>query len=378
MAKKVKNAKFRRKSGFAGAPTDKGWHYFYEYVRLYVDRKDIMAKVKGYIKTTYKAKERKLLLGATDTVYGTSYALAAALAFNEAGFAMPKGWNYDTLLELKIGEIKRRAIKRFAEKEDAEEDKPKVKKTPAAAQRAIADELIGEVEAQVDLFFTNDLKTKFSMFEFLAKHNVSAPTATMIRNSYLRLQAELDELVNLPIKAKQNAMQKQLAEGYAEYNASDKRKLAKFVTTLVDECEALAMTKKAQRKPRKVKAKSADKIVSKIVYMKDSPEFKIASVDPTSLVGAKRVYLFNTKYRVLTELVASKEAGLTIRGTSLYDYDDKLSRATKLRKPLEFLPMVLSRTPIQLDKEWKKLTTKSTKFSGRISSDVIIMKVSNK
>lgn len=378
MSKKVKHAKFRRKSGFAGVPSDKGWHYFYEYVRLYVDRKDIVAKVKGYIKSTYKGKERKLLLSATDTIYGTSYALAAALAFNEAGFTMPKGWNYDTLLELKIGEIKRRATKRLSEKEDAEEVKPKIKKTPAETQRAIADELIGEVEAQVDFFFTNGLKTKFSMFEFLKKNNVSAPVATIIKNNYLRLQAELDELVNLPIKAKQNAMQKQLAEGYAEYNASDKRKLAKFVTTLVNECEALAMTKKAQRKPRKVKAKSADKIVSKVVYMKDSPEFKIASVDPTALVGAKRVYLFNTKYRVLTELISRGETGMTIRGTSLYDYDENLSRATKLRKPLEFLPLVLNRTPIQLGKEWKKLTTKATKFSGRISSDVIILKVSNK
>jgi len=378
MAKKVKHAKFRRKSGFAGAPTDKGWFYFYEYVRLYVERKDIADKVKGHIKSTYEGQERKILLGATDTVYGTSYALAAALAFNEAGFTMPKGWCYETLLQLKIEEIKRRATKRLSEKDEIEEAKPKVKKSPAESQRTIADELIGEVETQIDLFFANGLKSKFSMFEFLKKHNVSAPIATMIRDRYLKMQAELNELVNLPIKAKQNSMQKQLSEGYAEYTAADKRKLAKFVTTLVDECEASAMTKKAQRKPRKVKAKSADKIVSKIVYMKDSPEFKIASVDPTALVGSKRVYLFNTKYRVLVELVSTSETGLTIRGTSLYDYDEKLSRATKLRKPLEFLPMVLNRTPIQIGKEWKKLTTKSTKFSGRISNDVIILRVCSK
>jgi len=159
---------------------------------------------------------------------------------------------------------------------------------------------------------------------------------------------------------------------------SKQKRFKKFVDELVSDAERYMETKKAVRKVSKPKVKTASKQAEKVTYLKESSEYKVASIDPALIVKANRVYLFNTKERYMTELVAADFNGLSISGTTVLNYDEEKSRSTRLRKPEDFLPLVLNRTPIQLGKEWKNLTTKPAKFTGRINKHMIIMKVSDK
>ena len=63
-----------------------------------------------------------------------------------------------------------------------------------------------------------------------------------------------------------------------------------------------------------------------------------------------------------------------MKGITLLHYEADKSRSTRLRKPNEFLKICLKKTAKQLDKEWKKLTTKDSVPNGRINEHTILLK----
>ena len=67
--------------------------------------------------------------------------------------------------------------------------------------------------------------------------------------------------------------------------------------------------------------------------------------------------------------------GFEITGSTIKNYDTKLSKITKLRKPEEILPLILNKTEKQILKVWKGLTTKIYEPTGRINKDCILMRV---
>ena len=102
------------------------------------------------------------------------------------------------------------------------------------------------------------------------------------------------------------------------------------------------------------------------------------SIPPVKIIGSIRLFTFNTKYKVLTEYVTENPKGFEVKGTTLQNFDKVNSRSTKLRKPDMFLPIALTKTIKQIDKEWDKLTTKTTVPNGRINSDTILLRVMDK
>ena len=113
-------------------------------------------------------------------------------------------------------------------------------------------------------------------------------------------------------------------------------------------------------------------------YCKDSPEFKLASMPPIQMIGAMRLYVFNVKYKVLTEYVCAAATGFEVRGTTITNFDKDLSRATSLRKPDIFLPIVQKKTPKQIGVEWNSLTTKIRIPNGRLNGDSVLLRVFDK
>ena len=90
-----------------------------------------------------------------------------------------------------------------------------------------------------------------------------------------------------------------------------------------------------------------------------------------------RLFVFNVKTRTLSEYVSSGPNGLEIKGTTLQNFDEALSRSKKLRKPEEILPITLSKTARQIKNVWEKLTTKDASVNGRLNEDTILLRVLN-
>ena len=169
----------------------------------------------------------------------------------------------------------------------------------------------------------------------------------------------------------------QAVEAYKHLSKIQLKERVKLLNKALDDVKRYQANSKTVRKVRTKKPVAATKQVAKIKFLKESPEFKLVSINPASIVGAMRLFVFNVKTRTLSEYVSSGPNGFAIKGTTLQGWDENGSRSKKLRKPEDLLPLVLSKTPRQIDNAWKKLTTKDTSPNGRLNEDTILMRISN-
>jgi hypothetical protein len=85
--------------------------------------------------------------------------------------------------------------------------------------------------------------------------------------------------------------------------------------------------------------------------------------------------VYNVKYKVLVNYVASGPAGLNIKGTTLTGFDDKASIRKTLRKPEVSINDALTCSKIQLKKFMDTIKTKAAAANGRINTDVVLLRV---
>ena len=128
-------------------------------------------------------------------------------------------------------------------------------------------------------------------------------------------------------------------------------------------------------KPRKKKAVSSDKLVAKLKYAKDFKELKLTSIRPTEIVGAEVLWVYNTKTRKLGKYVAEFGAQLSVKGSTIQNYDEGQSLAKTLRKPEQKLPELLKAGKVPLRKFLEEIKATAIKLNGRINADTILLRV---
>ena len=195
----------------------------------------------------------------------------------------------------------------------------------------------------------------------------------------------LKELGARPIDAKSVAdyytpLLNELQEYAVDYKYLGKKKLAnyvKFVSAIIDDAVKYGSNKRATvvRKPRKKKAVDASKLASKVKYLKEDSDLKIASVQPQNIVGASLVWLYNTKYKKISKLIVNKDEKFTLKGTTIQNVDLNASSGKTVRKPAEFLTVFNSATKLSKNKLYRELKTKESAINGRINEHVLILGV---
>ena len=161
-------------------------------------------------------------------------------------------------------------------------------------------------------------------------------------------------------------------EGYPHLTVKAKNARVKLLQTLIKELDVITATKKGVRKK---KAPTKAQQAKKFVCLSASPEFGVKSLPVKDIIGAQRVFLFNEKYRTLTELVAKDDTGFGGKGMEITNVDESKSRATKLRKPLDVLPKVCNNALRTIHKMWDGLTTKDVKANPRLNRNTVILRV---
>lgn len=172
-----------------------------------------------------------------------------------------------------------------------------------------------------------------------------------------------------------NGEDEYISEGYS-YLAKDQ--LTSRVTALasmISDLSKFKNTAKAARAPREKKAKSATKQIERIQYLKLDNTFKIASINPVRIIGACRLFTFNVKTRMLFDFGTASTTGFSVKGTTLQNADETMCRYIRLRKPEEFLQIILNGSSSQIEKAWAKLTTKEGKPKCRINKDMVLLRV---
>lgn len=368
--KKVKKVFSRRaRTGIEEAPTDSFFH-FNSYIRTEVDKKEVASKIKEYLKQTLPKKDYQIAMKAPEWHFTSLAFIAAALSWKEKGFELPEAKWEETIDRNVKNIVEAGRIK--SEEKDEESSIQIVKKSPAEIIKERTSDFIGEIETIIDKWGGQGSKaiSDWSLYDKLRIINAPYNMAKSIVDYYTPIMEEADELVNKKTP--------DLVEAYSHMPVRRRKEYLKLLSDIVGDAEQYLQKKKAQRKVRKPRVKSADKQVTQVKYLKESSEHKLVSIDPSQIVGARRVYMFNTKQRMLIELVCRLPNGFEVKGTTIQGIDEEVSRQVRLRKPEEFLPVIQKKTPIQINKEWGSLTTKSGKTTGRINKDMIIIRALDK
>lgn len=199
-----------------------------------------------------------------------------------------------------------------------------------------------------------------SFYDFLKTHNVSKQNAEIIMAYYKPISEDL------------NSNDPQLKEAYGKKLSSTR----KFYDNIISDVERFIGNKKiaaAPRKPRAKKVVPTSKLVANVKYQKEDISLKVQSSLPENLIGAKQVWLFNTKYRKLA--VVNSESGLSVKGTTLVGFDETTSKSKTLRKPEEQLSQVLSLAKVPLKKFFADIKSAESNFNGRLNENTIIIRV---
>lgn len=258
--------------------------------------------------------------------------------------------------------------------------KPSIKELMFEASCRMTD----EIEEFVDSFNAEDsteLKN-FDPVKMLRTVSAKAGHARIIRKFYEGELAEFTELNTKVSKKDMDDMREQLEEGYAHLSTKGKKNLLELYRKIVDACDITILESKSQRKPRKIKAKSADDLVKKLQIKASDSSYGIASVPATSLVGCNIAMVFNTKTRKLGLYYASivdpkglqrEGSGLTVKGTTIQGFDPEKSIQKTVRKPAELLPQIKKTTRAKTVKLFDTLKTTETKLNGRMNKDIVLL-----
>ena len=258
--------------------------------------------------------------------------------------------------------------------EETNDSKEKVVVSIQERMREISSFMIEDIESSVDTF--HDDMIKFNLKEFdpigvLRRKDAKANHARIIKTWYLSDGADYEYLVH-PDKNKDND-QDQLDEAYGHLTKTDKQKANDLYKKIINACDIIINEQKVTRKPRAVKAKRADDVIKKLKFQLSDVSYEITSVPPVDIVGSVLTVIFNTKTRKIGLYVAEDSSGLSVKGTTIYGYDEEISVQKTLRKPKNQLKL-FNVAKTKLVKEFESLKTADTKLNGRTNEHCIILR----
>ena len=228
-----------------------------------------------------------------------------------------------------------------------------------------ASDIIGDIECAIDNI-ANDTDSDFNIEEFFRSKNIKPVIAKQIVDYYKPLYGEIYDTIK--------GNDPELKYAYRNWKPKKLKKLMEFVSSIMAMSDVYTVKVTKTRKPRKKKEKPASVLVSKLQFKTEDKTYKIKSINPTSIIGAQQLWIFNTKYRILTVLEARGPVGLTVKGTTVTSFDEKTSTSKMVRKPDTVLPNVLDGGKIVLRKLMSTIKCKPKKVTGRINNDVIVLR----
>ena len=232
----------------------------------------------------------------------------------------------------------------------------------------------------------------FDFKKHFVDKGVTQAHARKLKTFYVDALVDFDELERYPTAGQLKKMSEldqdlwaQLKEGYSHIKKADIKNYRIAIGELITALDFVIDSAKATRKPRKPKVYSADKLVAKLKYLKVDDKYKLASIDPSQIIGANELWVFNVKTRKLGKYIASnidpkgmqrEGSGLSVKGTTIQGYDESLSLQKTLRKPPEQLKEFKDAGKVKLRKFLDEIATTDTKLNGRINPETVLLKVS--
>jgi hypothetical protein len=312
---------------------------------------DAREYIKEYLKENNRIAQSKLVSKVTDTRIITTVGWIARLS--SRGSVLPQD-TYD-FFERKLNEMLVHTQK-IPEKVEQPTETVSVRDR----MRERASEIIGDIECIIDS------GENFSAYEWLKKNSIPASYASMIISHYTPWFNELNEAVNNP--------DAQLKEAYSKFTKAKLKQRWDFINSIITDCAKYSDVSKKIKKVQKPRSVSNEKLLKNLKYQKEDKNYKIASVNPEKIIGARELWTFNTKYKFITIFRAIDRGGFSVKGTTITNFDEKTSICKSTgRKTEELIASLCSSNKTTCEKLVQPL--KDAYFSARINENTILLKI---
>ena len=369
---KKKTVRASRRVGVNAAPIEKGCESVQYYFQNEVSRKDATDQMKTFIKNQFDKKTAKFILCNPEYKFLPSYYSAATAFWYNSGLEETERslyWKDATIKRLADLVEPGKAL--HYEKLQAKHDSDSVVSLSPQQrlQRKIANTIMQDLLDLEDKWIEGE-KASIDVYGLFRKYGLSGSATLPVRQVVEGWLLDYEDAYHKRCE--------QAVEGYSHLKRPELNRRIKECQAMLDDCDRIKSAAKAQRKIKVAKTPSIDKQVSKIKYRKEDKDFKIVSIQPAQIIGKSKLYVFNTKYRRITEYVTFDPKGFIVSGTTIKNFDKGASRTLTLRKPLDILPTVGKCTPRQLTKLLDEIKTKPAVPNGRLNEDTVLLRAENK
>jgi len=254
---------------------------------------------------------------------------------------------------------------------------PVVKEETAVIKPNIQDHLrerARECAAEIDSMFDDfviagaKLTADTKPIAMIRGMNISPQMVNIVADVWRRRLEEYEQVV-----AGKDA---QLVEGYSNFSKIQMRNVVKFAEQVIADCCSYVQIKKVERKPRKVKAVPPEKRAAKFKLQAEFAELSLKSLPAAQLVDKSEAWIYDTKKRKLIHLVADTHVGnFTVKNNNIIGFSATDSVQKTLRKPADQLKALMAASVPVARKLFKDIKATETKFNGRGSENLILLKI---
>lgn len=262
-----------------------------------------------------------------------------------------------------------------------EETEPVNVVKPPTIQERIMEQACDAAE-KIDNWLEDGAKGTFNFKSHFAATGVTQAHARKMIALYQPQLDEYKEVLHMPTPAKlskldefQQDQWEQVREAYSHMSKKQLQHMIGALQSIINALNFVIESSKANRKPRKSKPKSATKLVERIKYCKQDDKLQLNSISPELIIGAKELWVYNNQYRKFGKYVAADETGLSVKGTSIINYDESKSLCKTLRKPAEQLKEFKTAGKVKLRTFFEDIKTTDVKLNGRSNDKTIFLKV---
>lgn len=370
--KKKKVVRLARRTGANAAPIEKGFESVCYYFQSEISRKDAMEQMKAYIKSNFSKKEQQFIHANSESKVMLSYYHAATAFWYNIGQEESEDSKYwKGALDKRLADLVESGKPLYNAKllEKQETAKVVTLSPQQRLQRKIASTIMVDLDDLEDAWIMGE-KASLDVYAMFRKHGLGGSATLPVRKVVEGWLLDYEDAYHKRCE--------QAVEGYSHLKRPELNRRIKECQAMLADLDRIKSATKATRKVRIAKVPSIDKQVAKVKYKVQDDTFKIVSVRPALVIGKKRLFVFNTKYRKVTEYVTEDPKGFIIKGTTIQNFDKALSRTLTLRKPLDVLPKVTSSTVKQVGKLLDEIKSKPSVPNGRLNEETVLLRVEDK
>ena len=228
-------------------------------------------------------------------------------------------------------------------------------------------ECIGELEGQIDELVESNFTANVSPFGVMHTMDIKGIHSNRVVDFFKEKRQDFDSILNTD--------DKEIKEGYSNFTKPQLKKLVAYCDAVIIDGMKISGEAVKNRKPRKRKVKSPEELVSKIKYCVEFAELKLKSIAPKDIIGAMQLWVYNTKTRKMGCYHADDAGGLSLKGTSLLNFNETKSIQKRLRKPEVTLPEVLTGGKVYLRNAIENIRAVDSNLTGRLNDDTILLKI---